>query len=48
MAGESDGAVQDPAFVERVNGLLGDLRGLGPDVVAAVPKSFPPPLAPTR
>jgi len=43
VAGESDGAVQDPAFVERVNGLLSDLQGLGPDVVAAVPKSFPPP-----
>jgi len=41
VAGEGAGAVQDPAFVERVNGLLSGLQGLGPDVVAAVPQSFP-------
>ena len=26
-----------------MNGLLSDLQALGPDVVAAVPASFPPP-----
>ena len=43
VAGEAPGAIQDPAFVEKVNGLLTGLQELGPDVVAAVPQSFPPP-----
>jgi RND superfamily putative drug exporter len=43
VAGTDAGAVQDPAFVEKVNGLLTGLQALGPDVVAAVPQSFPPP-----
>ena len=43
VAGSGPGAIQDPAFVEKVNGLLSGLQALGPDVVAAVPASFPPP-----
>jgi RND superfamily putative drug exporter len=43
VTGSGPGAIQDPAFVERVNGLLSGLQALGPDVVAAVPTSFPPP-----
>ena len=43
VTGSGPGAIQDPAFVERVNGLLSGLQALGPDVVAAVPASFPPP-----
>src|SRR5512134_961804 len=41
-----DGAVQDPAFVERVNAALEDLRELGPNVVSQVPESFPLPEEP--
>jgi RND superfamily putative drug exporter len=37
------GAVRDPAFGERVNAALNDLRGLGPKVVTQVPRSFPLP-----
>jgi RND superfamily putative drug exporter len=33
----------DPAFVERVNSVLTQIGGLGPDVVTASPASFPPP-----
>ena len=36
-----DGAVQDPAFAERVNALLADLKELGPKVIKAVPASYP-------
>ncbi|MDP9327915.1 MAG: MMPL family transporter, partial [Actinomycetota bacterium] len=43
VASQSDGAVQDPAFVKRVNDLLAALRALGPDVVKAVPAAFPQP-----
>ncbi len=35
------GAVQDPAFGQRVNAALADLRALGPKVVKQVPQSFP-------
>ena len=45
VAGESAGATEDPAFVERVNGLLGSLSNLGPDVVQAAPAEFPLPEA---
>jgi len=37
------GAVQDPAFVQKVNSALDDLRALGPDVVTQVPAQFPLP-----
>jgi hypothetical protein len=40
VAGEP-GAIEDPAFAERVNGLLADLQGLGPDVFGALPAAFP-------
>jgi RND superfamily putative drug exporter len=43
VAGEGAGAVEDPAFSERVNGLLGSLSGLGPDVIQAAPTQFPLP-----
>ena len=43
VAGPGDGAVDDPAFVERVNGLLTDLNDLGPKVIAAAPAVFPMP-----
>jgi RND superfamily putative drug exporter len=43
VASQSDGAVQDPAFVKRVNDLLAALRALGPEVVKAVPAAFPQP-----
>ncbi len=36
-----DGAVQDPAYAERVNALLADLTELGPKVIKAVPASYP-------
>jgi len=36
-----EGAVQDPAFADKVNSALDDLRQLGPDVVAQIPASFP-------
>ena len=36
-----DGAVQDPAYAERVNALLADLKELGPKVIKAVPASYP-------
>jgi RND superfamily putative drug exporter len=39
------GAVQDPAFADRVNAALDDFRGLGPNVVTQVPSSFPLPKA---
>jgi len=41
VVGESEGAVDDPAFAERVNGLLGGLQGLGTAVIAQSPASFP-------
>lgn len=43
IVGDSEGAVQDPAFAEQVNGLLDDLRALGPDTIQAVPAAFPLP-----
>ena len=43
IAGDAEGITQDPAFVERVNGVLADLTALGPDVVAYVPPAFPLP-----
>ena len=41
VVGDSDGAVQDPAFADRVNKLLDDLQALGPNVVTTVPESYP-------
>ena len=41
VAGTAPGAVEDPAFVERVNQLLDDLDELGPDSITAVPAAFP-------
>ncbi len=38
-----EGAVLDPAFAERVNAALDDLRALGPQVVSQVPQSYPLP-----
>jgi RND superfamily putative drug exporter len=35
------GAVQDPAFAERVNALLADLQALGPKVIKTLPASYP-------
>jgi putative drug exporter of the RND superfamily len=35
------GAVEDPAFVERVNGFIADLDDLGPEVFATLPSGFP-------
>jgi RND superfamily putative drug exporter len=43
VAGSSAGAVDDPAFAERVNSLLADLNALGPKVIAAAPAAFPMP-----
>jgi RND superfamily putative drug exporter len=43
MTGGDGAAVQDPAFAERVNAALGDLRGLGSTVVKQVPQSYPLP-----
>src|SRR4051812_20571485 len=43
VAGAQSGAAQDPAFAERVNGLLDDLHGLGSDVFAALPQAYPLP-----
>jgi len=40
VAGEP-GAIDDSAFVERVNGFIADLDGLGPDVFASLPTGFP-------
>ena len=40
VAGEP-GAIEDPAFGERVNGLITALHDLGPDVFAALPAGFP-------
>ncbi len=38
--GSGDG-IQDPAFADQVNGLLGDLSALGPEVVSTVPAAYP-------
>ena len=35
------GAIEDPAFADRVNGFIAELQGLGNDVFAALPASFP-------
>lgn len=43
VAGDAAGAAQDPAFVQRVDAVLSDLRALGPDTVAAVPAAYPLP-----
>ncbi|HJR98697.1 MAG TPA: MMPL family transporter [Actinomycetota bacterium] len=40
VAGEP-GAIEDPAFVEQVNGFITELDGLGPDVFASLPTVFP-------
>jgi RND superfamily putative drug exporter len=41
VVGPEAGAMQDPAFGDRVNGILDDLRSLGSDVVLTVPAAFP-------
>src|SRR5688500_981619 len=38
---DSGDGIQDPAFAEQVNGLLGDLSALGPEVVTTVPAAYP-------
>ena len=43
IAAEEEGSTQDPAFVERVNGVLAELSALGSDVVTYVPPAFPLP-----
>jgi RND superfamily putative drug exporter len=43
VVGPEAGAAEDPVFGEQVNGILDDLRALGPDVVQTVPISFPLP-----
>src|SRR3990170_689272 len=43
IAGEAEGATDDPAFVERVNAVLTDLSALGSEVVTYVPPAFPLP-----
>jgi RND superfamily putative drug exporter len=40
VAGEP-GAIEDPAFVEQVNGFITELEGLGPDVFSGLPAAFP-------
>jgi putative drug exporter of the RND superfamily len=40
VAGDA-GAIEDPAFVERVNGFITGLQDLGPDVFVALPAAFP-------
>jgi putative drug exporter of the RND superfamily len=43
IAGDGQGAVEDPAFVAKVNGVLEDLSGLGQNIVSYVPPAFPQP-----
>ncbi|MEX2420728.1 MAG: MMPL family transporter, partial [Actinomycetota bacterium] len=38
---DAGAGIQDPAFAEQVNGLLGDLSALGPEIVTTVPAAFP-------
>jgi len=38
---DSGDGIQDPAFADQVNGLLGDLSALGPEVVTTVPAAYP-------
>src|SRR5262245_2009649 len=38
-----DGATSDPAFADKVNAALNDIRGLDPKVVLQVPSAFPLP-----
>jgi RND superfamily putative drug exporter len=45
VTSDAEAGIQDPAFAEQVNGLLGDLSALGPDVVTTVPAAFPLPEA---
>jgi RND superfamily putative drug exporter len=40
IAGEP-GAIEDPAFAGKVDGFLTELQGLGPEVFAALPSTFP-------
>ncbi len=40
IAGEP-GAIEDPAFADRVNGFITELSDLGPDVFATLPEAFP-------
>jgi RND superfamily putative drug exporter len=43
VVGPEARTVEDPAFGDRVNGVLDDLRALGADVVQTVPVAFPMP-----
>jgi putative drug exporter of the RND superfamily len=43
IAGEGEGATEDPAFAQHVNDLLAELSALGQDAVAYVPPAFPQP-----
>ena len=43
IAGDGQGAAEDPTFVAKVNGVLEDLSGLGPNIVSYVPPVFPQP-----
>ena len=43
IAGSSEGAVEDPAFVENVNAVLDGLNALGQDAVTYAPPAFPLP-----
>ena len=43
IASDQQNAVQDPAFVQRVNETLTKLGDLGPDAVTVVPPAFPQP-----
>ncbi|MEX0983833.1 MAG: MMPL family transporter [Actinomycetota bacterium] len=43
IAGSGPGSIEAPAFLERVNEVLGELGALGPDVVDFVPAAFPLP-----
>ena len=43
VAADEPGVAEDPAFVDRVNELLDDLRALGPDVFQTLPAAYPLP-----
>ena len=43
IAGAAPGAIEDPAFAERVNAVLGEIGALGSDVIDVVPAAFPLP-----
>jgi len=47
VSADHAGAASEPAFTERVNGLLTGLSALGPDVFTAVPSVYPVPAGAT-